>query len=231
MTQADRQAISVIIPSRRNDDALKRLENQLLSLDVNEIIIVKPFREDRDTNRHPKTSYLQSKQGRGPQIAKGLAAAKHPYLWILHADSHVSASAPDAIRQVLSNRKVALGCFSLKFDNPSRILSLYAWLSRLDTMFTTFGDQGFFFRRETVLNSGLDLSKYPLMEDFVLRRHLKTYGKTVKSSEVIITSAKRFERHGIIRTQLMNAYFIFAFLLGMSPRKLYDRYYNHSEET
>jgi len=227
--------VSVIIPVYQDDDELSELLTTLTTLPISEVIIA-----DGETRPPPKHLTLQSPhdiqwlnapKGRGAQIAAGLDAANHPIVWVLHADSRPMKGSLTEIWRLLSNAKTALVCFPLNFRSSSLSLKFFAQLSRVDSPFTTFGDQGFAFRRTDYQDSEIDLTTFPLLEDIVLRRVLLKKGYARKTTLRLSTSARRFERLGIWRTQIRNLGILLSYWRGVSPVTLYARYYDATPQT
>jgi hypothetical protein len=222
--------VSIVIPTFKDDEALALLLKYLDGLPIDEIIIADA--ENR-TNLPPSlqcfsATFIASQKGRGTQIAAGIKASTHPLIWVLHADSIPPELGPERIEAEFKDPKLALLTFTLGFDKPSFWLSLFAWFARWDSALSTFGDQGFAFRKTDFENLALDLNAYPLMEDVALRRAFKRRGKIKRSALHIISSARRFAKHGVLRTQMMNIRLLLRFTLGASPAALYKEYYTPS---
>lgn len=163
-------------------------------------------------------------RGRGQQLAAGFEATESPIVAIVHADCRLPSEAGAAIRKITEDHAVVGGCFRLSFDQSSALMGLYGWLSRFDTPFTTFGDQVMFARRETLDRMG-SMPNLPLFEDVVLRKRLRREGRFVKLSPLVRTSARRYRKHGAIRTQVLNGLMLIAFLAGCPVDRLYRLYY------
>ena len=224
--------ISVIIPTYKDDAALEVLLKQLQGLDVFEIIVVDGEGRWTPPNRLANMDKLQWKtaaRGRGPQIAHGLACADGDYFWVLHADSQAAPNSLDEITRILSDPNISLGMFRLNFNRPQWTYHLFEFFARFDTGLTSFGDQGFFFRRDDVGYLWKDL--YPaltealILEDVTLRRFLKTRGAVKKSQLKIGSLPRRFERRGLWLTQIRNAFILIQAAFGASPDVLYKSYY------
>jgi GT2 family glycosyltransferase len=162
-------------------------------------------------------------RGRGAQLQAALRHSSAPIVLILHADTQLPESAARLIRAALSDPAVAGGSFRMRFDNPSLPYAVYGWFTRFETPFTTFGDQAFFARRAAI-EAGGGVPDWPLLEDVELRRRLLRQGRFVKLAAAVTTSARRFERYGVVRGQLLNALIVAGFWLGLSPRWLAARY-------
>ena len=224
--------LSVIIPTYRDDAALSRLLTQLRGYDVYEIIVVDG--EDRWTmpdhfSGYDRLVWKTAPHGRGPQIARGLACAKGDNFWVLHADSDIHENSLKEISNILKDGSFSLGMFRLSFNRQRWVYRLFEFFTRFDTALTSFGDQGFFFRREDldIVWPALHpmLAQAPILEDVILRRQLKSLGRVKKSRLKIGTSPNRFERRGLWRTQCLNAVILFRARMGTPALQLYHSYY------
>lgn len=169
-------------------------------------------------------TFITSQRGRGQQLALGISASTTPIVAIIHADSALPMEAGDAIRRAVSEHDAVGGCFTLAFDKPSIALRAYAWLSQFDSVLTTFGDQAMFARRDALDAVG-GIPQLPLFEDVALRKRLRSAGRFIKLKSVVRTSARRYQTHGVLRTQLINGLLLIAFLLGCPACWLYRVYY------
>jgi len=226
------QRISVIIPTYRDDPALICLLEQLRRHDVFEIIIVDG--EDRwekpaSFSGFDNIRWTAAVRGRGPQIAHGLSRAKGDYLWVLHADSEIHENSVPEIANILKNRAVSLGMFQLNFNRPRWDYRLFEFFASFDMPLSSFGDQGFFFRKDDMDKIWTQLypalQKAPILEDVILRHRLKRLGRIQKSRLKIGTSPHRFERYGLWRTQICNAIILARSRLGTPAELLYQSYY------
>jgi len=221
--------ISLIIPVYNDGVYLRRLLKQVNRLKFKDILVIDGGSSDDSravVQPYSQAKLLTSERGRGRQIAKGLERARGDYIWILHADSIVPDGAVAHIEQSLRDDGVALGCFRLRYDLGHMVLRCFAWFSRFDSPLTSFGDQGFFFRKADMPEPDM-LNAWPLLEDVALRRILlRTHkGKVHKSSLVLHTSARRFVQHGILKTQLINGWILLRCFCGVDPKKLFREYY------
>lgn len=218
--------IGVVIPTLNEADGIARTIEETLKLDVAEIIVADGGSTDETCEiaaASSKVVVLSVPPGRGRQINAGVAAVKTPIAIVLHADTRLPPSAISHIRKSLSQPSVTCGCFQLQFDIASPWLGTYAWLSRFDSYWTTFGDQAFFFRVEDfqAVDGAPD---WPLFEDIELRRRFKRKGRFEKIPLPVTTSARRFSEHGPVRTQLINAALLTIYALGVSPHRLAKLY-------
>ena len=62
------------------------------------------------------------------------------------------------------------------------------------------------------------------MEDFELIQHLKRRGKIAIAPAKVITSPRRWQKLGVLRTTLINQLIIIGYYLGISPVTLKNFY-------
>ena len=230
MVRNYRPNISLVIPVYNDSTYLRRLLNQVTVMNFKDIIVVDGASSDDScatARQYQTVKLLMCERGRGRQISQGIAHASGEYIWILHADSSIPDGALGQIRRMLIDNNTVLGCFRLRYNVENNLLKSFAWLSRFDSPLTTFGDQGFFFRRQDIPKPEA-LNAWPLLEDVELRRILlrRKKGKVRKSSLALTTSARRFVHRGILKTQLMNGWILLRYYCGMDPRKLFREYYD-----
>ena len=85
------------------------------------------------------------------------------------------------------------------------------------------GDQAIFVTRSLFTAAG----GYPdiaLMEDIALSKRLKRFGPPLCLRHRLTASARRWEKHGVVRTILLMWRLRLAYWLGADPRKLAVRY-------
>jgi rSAM/selenodomain-associated transferase 2 len=209
--------ISVLIPVLNEAEGIAALLTALQQLDVAEIIVADGGSGDATRSivaQFGGVLLVACPRGRGPGVNAAARAATQPLLVILHADTFLPTDAPRLIRATLADENVAAGCFRMSFNCRSVALGLYAWASRYETACTTFGDQAYFMRRATfeVVGGAPD---WPFLEDVALREKLKACGRFVKRPESVVTSARRFEKRGIVRGQLRNAIVLGGYACGV----------------
>lgn len=219
------RSISAVVPVFNEAASLPALMERLRAVGVDEIIVADGGSEDGSlavAERFADRIECVQK-GRGRQIAAGAALATRDILWIVHADCSPPEGARMAIMSVLARPDVGLGCFRLEFDASHPLLGLYAFAARIDSVLTTFGDQGFFMRRRDYHAVG-GVPAWPLLEDVELRRRAKRLGRVVKAPLAMRTSARRFIKTGALRQQALNGYLLMRFLLGARPDRLAEEY-------
>lgn len=171
----------------------------------------------------PHARVLTAPRGRASQMNTGAAAASGDVLLFLHADTRLPAGALDAVRTALRDASAVGGCFRTTFDAGGfwlRLWSLRLWMRwhRL-----AFGDRAPFVRRSAFEAAG-GFPAQPVFEDLELVRRLRRLGRFVFLDEAIVTSARRFRRHGPLRQQLRNLALWSAWNLRLPPA-LFKRFY------
>jgi rSAM/selenodomain-associated transferase 2 len=163
--------------------------------------------------------WVAAPRGRGAQMNAGARASQGKLLLFLHADTRLPAGALAKIREALADPAVAAGSFCLSFDRDDPWLRAYARCSRINHPLFTYGDQGLFLRRVAFEEVG-GFPELPLMEDVEIQRRLRRRGRFVKLPDPVVTSARRFVRHGVVRQQLRNVALVSLYYLGVSPARL-----------
>jgi GT2 family glycosyltransferase len=98
---------------------------------------------------------------------------------------------------------------------------MMSWRSRLTGIAT--GDQALFVRRKVFADLG-GFPDIPIMEDIAFCRRLKRAGRVAALHSCVMTSGRRWERHGAIRTILVMWWLRLLFYLGVSPDRLKRMY-------
>lgn len=163
---------------------------------------------------------------RGAQLNRGAECLRTDVLLFLHADSQLPAGFEFYICRALRDPRVVGGCFRLGFDASRPMLRFYCWFTQFPGRFFHFGDQGFFVRRNVFRQMG-GFRSLAFLEDVDFLRRLRRYGRFAVLPVPVVTSARRFLRHGVVRQQLRNILLVTLFELGVSPERL-ARLYPHS---
>ncbi len=148
----------------------------------------------------------------------GAAIATGDILLFLHADSQLPPNALDLIQQSAKN-KIEAGNFRLAFDLSSPLLNFYSFFTRFKFPRFSFGDRGLFVRRDTFAQIG-GFASIPIFEDLELACRLYHRGSFTFLKAYVTTAARRFEQHGHLKQQLLNAYLWIRYISGTSPEKL-----------
>lgn len=169
---------------------------------------------------------IQSDPGRGAQLNSGAEFASYEILLFLHADTLLPIDASKEIVSILETRGVIAGSFRLRFNPSSPVLRFYSLCTAINHSLFTFGDQSLFLYRSTF--HFIDkFQSYPFLEDVEFQSRLRRSGRFLKSNLSVVTSSRRFNKHGPIRQQLVNLCIVIAFLGGIRPHVL-ARFYSNA---
>jgi len=167
---------------------------------------------------------LTAPRGRAAQMNAGAAAGQAAVLLFLHADTTLPANAVTALRTAMDDGG-AWGRFDVRIDGRQPLLRLVEGLMNLRSRLTGIatGDQAIFVRREAfdLVGGYADL---PLMEDIALSAALKKLAAPACLHETVLTSGRRWERHGVLRTIVLMWWLRAAYFLGADPARLARRY-------
>lgn len=168
---------------------------------------------------------VESAPGRALQMNAGAAAASGSVFWFLHLDSGLPADAEAAILEAALQGS-GWGRFDVRLSGRAALLRIVERMMNLRSRVTgvATGDQGIFVTRRLFEAVG-GFAEIPLMEDIELSGRLRRLARPVCLSSRIVTSSRRWERNGILRTVLTMLTLRTAYRLGADPRWLVRFYY------
>ena len=218
--------ISVIIPALDEAERITGTLNAVRAcLPEAELIVADGGSRDatRELATRAGARVISCARGRGLQCAAGAASARGDLLLFLHADTLLPPDAAAVLARCFARPEVQLGTFRLTFDDGGAFLRACAWLTRFDSVFTRFGDQGIAVRRAFYERLG-GFPPWPLFEDVELLRRARRLTRVWSFPAAVKTSARRFQRRGVVRQQLQNASLLLRFLAGTPPERLAAEY-------
>ena len=165
--------------------------------------------------------------GRGAGMNAGAAVATGEILLFLHADTRLPTAAHHLICEALDDPSVAATAFHLTMDGQGWRYRFVGFASRIRVRVqrTFFGDQAIAVRRNDFERIG-GYSEPVLMEDVALSKRLRREGKLRVLPAEAVTSARRFQHGGVVRTLVFMTVLQFAYALGVSTSRL-ARLYRH----
>ena len=229
MAAASTQQLSVIIPALNEAGCIRELCAALQPLRSrgHEVILVDGGSDDQTLalGKPLVDRILCSARGRALQMQAGAAAANGTILWFLHADTGVPDNPDQLILAALEHGRKDWGRFNVTLSDRHVVLRSVAYLMNLRSCISAIatGDQGIFVRRSLYEQVG-GIPSLPLMEDIALSRALKKHGRPVCIRQKLLTSARRWQKHGIARTILTMWGLRLAYFIGISPHHL-AKYY------
>jgi len=222
-------ALSVVIPCLNEAACLPRLLRDLepLRRQGHEVIVVDGGSTDASPELagHCADRVLRTDPGRSLQMNAGAALARGSALWFLHADSRVAEPVSAAVLSALKQGEPWGRC-AVRLSGDGLLLALTARLMNLRSCITGIatGDQGIFITRSAFDAVG-GFPAIPLMEDVEISRRLKRQvGRPACVRTPLVTSARRWEQRGVLRTILLMWSLRLAYWLGADPARLAERY-------
>jgi rSAM/selenodomain-associated transferase 2 len=224
--------LSIIIPTLNSNESLGRTLEAIAAADgviAREVIVADGGSIDgtRFTATDRGAIFLETRRGRGWQLAEGAAAAAGDWLLFLHADTRLAAGWSPAVQTFIDSRGNNRGSardndrraayFRFALDDKAvaaRLLeSIVTVRGRLFGL--PYGDQGLLIDRGFYEDLG-GFKRIPLMEDVDMvrrigRRRLAALGVAA------VTSAERYRRGGYVLRPLRNLVCLGLYSVGVSP--------------
>jgi rSAM/selenodomain-associated transferase 2 len=219
--------LSVVVPVVDEERTIKAALAAARQPGVLELIVVDGGSRDRTVAaaRPLADLVVEAPRGRACQMNAGAALARGDVLLFLHADTRLPPGYPAAVADALADPRVVGGRFDVRLDAPGLVYRTIGRLisarSRLTGIAT--GDQAIFVRRDAFARAGA-YPTLPLMEDIALCRALRRLGRMVALRETVVTSARRWQRRGVVCTVLLMWALRLAYYAGLSPERLARRY-------
>lgn len=219
----EHQKISIIIPVLNEAARIAAVINQIEKSAEIEIIVVDGGSIDNTVEVASSLGVrvISTQKGRSLQMNTGAQIASGEILLFLHADTELPQGFAALVHAALNQLQVIAGAFELKIDGGHRGLRLIEKMVSLRSHFfqLPYGDQAIFIKAKTFWQFG-GFPELPIMEDFEFIHRLKRYGKIKILPAAVITSGRRWQQLGILKTTLINQFMILGYYLGIPPEKL-----------
>lgn len=219
----EKPLLSIIIPTLNEESKLSDTLTRLQRASSIETIVVDGGSQDRTCQiaRQFGTRLLEVSGGRAAQQNAGAALAKGELLLFLHADTLLPYGYDELIRSALEPPGNVAGAFRFKTDHPGKVLRVVEIFANLRSYLLKlpYGDQGLFMEKRVFHEIG-GFSPMPIMEDFELVLRLRRRGRVVTLNSAVLTSGRRWQQFGVLRTTLINQIMILVFFAGLSSTKL-----------
>lgn len=224
--QASLDGVTAVIPVLDDVEPLARLLEQLDSWSGLEVVVVDGGSRDDPfaVCRRFGVRCLASAPSRGGQLRRGVEAAGGDWLWLLHADTEVTADLAGALVEAM--RTASWGRFDVRLSGASPLLRVIAclmnWRSGVTGICT--GDHGIFVSR-ALLDAVGGVPDQPLLEDVELSKRLRRQARPYRVRARLGSSGRRWETAGVWRTVVFMWWLRLRYFLGARPEDLYRRYY------
>ena len=215
--------LSIIIPVLNEERTIATTLADLDRVEAAEVMVVDGGSTDRTTAvvRTTPARLVVSPRGRATQMNTGARQAAGDVLLFLHADTRLPAGAGRDIQECIADARCVGGRFDIRLDSTRPLLRLVGLMISLRSRLTRVatGDQAIFVRRAVFERLG-GFPERPLMEDVAFSRTLKKAGRIACLRARVTSSARRWEKHGAVRTILLMWALKLLFLAGVPPARL-----------
>ena len=164
---------------------------------------------------------LSAPRGRARQMNAGANAARGRLLLFVHADTSLDPACRAALVHACDGEGAAWGRFDVRLSGAARafrvIEAMINLRSRISGIAT--GDQAMFVDAGLFRGVG-GFPEIPLMEDVALSRLLRDHRRPAALRVRVVTSSRRWEQRGIVRTVMTMWLLRGAYAVGVSPQRL-----------
>ena len=228
--------ISIIIPCLNEADYIVNTLKPLQSLRQrgHEIILVDAQSSDQSIElaRPLVDLVINSAPGRARQMNRGAQYASGDVLCFIHADTVCPQQLDQLISDTLCQSNKIWGRFDIQLSGTFWAFRVIEWMMNKRSCLTgvATGDQGIFICRN-IFHKISGFADIELMEDIEISKRLRKISQPVCISRgKLITSSRRWEQRGIIRTVLLMWWLRLGYFFGLPVTTLANKYQNHAAE-
>ena len=217
--------VSIIIPVLNEAENIRQtlLALQDYRQQGHELIVVDGHSQDQTVELAKDLCdvLVCSAAGRALQMNAGAAQARGNILLFLHADTRLPDNALTGMINTIIKTGRVWGRFNVRLSGRKLMLKLVAHLMNMRSRLTGIatGDQAIFIQR-AIFHKINGFANIPLMEDIQISQRLLKESRPVCLRDKVITSSRRWEKNGIIRTIVFMWYLRLSYFLGKSPEQL-----------
>jgi hypothetical protein len=231
--QPDSYDLSIIIPTLNEAECIGQTLSGLVGQPGVEVIVVDGGSQDRTVAVATTAGarVIRAPLGRGSQQNAGARAAQGQVLLFLHADTKLPEGFAAHIRETLAQPGIVAGAFRFAIGAEGwrfRVLEHCAnW--RAGWLGLPYGDQALFLPAARFQAMG-GFREVALLEDLELVLRLRKMGHLALLASPALTSPRRWQRLGIVRTTVVNQLILLGFFCRLNPGRL-TRWYGGSRES
>jgi rSAM/selenodomain-associated transferase 2 len=221
--------LSIIMPVLNEGEGIAAALDALVDLRTlgAELIVVDGGSQDATVQRARMRAdrVVLGPRGRALQMNAGAEKATGDVLLFLHADTRLPSMAEMLVLDELARSGRDWGRFDVKIAGRSPLLRIVGLMMNLRSRITGIatGDQAIFVKRDTFQKVG-GFPPIPLMEDIALSKALKRIGRPLCIRQRAVTSGRRWDKEGVLRTVVLMWRLRLAYSFGADPAMLARRY-------
>jgi rSAM/selenodomain-associated transferase 2 len=225
--------ISIIIPTYNESKTIGLTLGQLLRAipEDCEVIVIDGYSNDNTqeiVKNFDHVKLFNCKKGRSVQMNFGAQNASNDILLFLHADTILNSNCLDYLTEELKSNDIAWGWFSIKLNENKLVYRAIEILANLRARITgtPLGDHAIFVKKGIFDKIG-GFPDIPILEDLEFVKKIKCISRGKRINASVVTSVRRFENSGILKTFMRMWMIRFLYYLGFSTQRLV-RFYDDS---
>lgn len=221
----NRPVLAVVIPALNEAEYLPELLDDLGRLRIPaEVVVVDGGSTDGtfDVAAAGGARIVSSGPGRAGQMRAGADATSAPWLFFIHADCRISESSLRTLEEFIApDDRSRHGHFAFALAGEGWYWRFIEFSVRVREAMANlvYGDQGLLVSRQAYREAG-GHPLWPIMEDVGVLDRLRNKGTETRLDGTLVTSPRRYEVEGRIRTWLRHGMLMALFRMGVSPRRL-----------
>lgn len=222
--------VSIIIPVLDERENLDRLLESLQEIRAggHEVIVVDGGSHDASLELAEERSdmAISHRRGRGTQMNAGAQHATGDIFLFLHADTRLPREFLHEVMAACSGSPRQWGFFQVRLSGENRLFRIIESCMNLRSRLTGIatGDQCLFVTKQLFRETG-GYEEIPIMEDIALCRRLQAVYQPLIIGQSVITSSRRWQQHGTVKTIFRMWFMRLAYFLGVNPSWLARLYY------